>query len=75
MLGVHKVEGVVKNIYTESLSEDMFDLTENSNEKVKLCWNLTLQGNIKKRRIKYLQIKANLENGFEVDEEELGDDF
>ena len=75
MLGVHKVEGVVKNIYTESLSEDMFDLTENSNEKVKLCWNLTLQGNIKKRRIKYLQIKANLENGLEVDEEELGDEF
>ena len=75
MLRVHKVEGVVKNIYTESLSEDMFDLTENSNEKVKLFWNLTLQGNIKKRRIKYLQIKANLENGFEVDEEELGDDF
>ena len=75
MLGVHKAVGVVANIYSEPLSEDMFNLTENSNEKMKLFWNLKLQGNVKKGSIKNLQIKANLEIDFEEDEEELGDGF
>ena len=75
MLGVHKAVGVVTNIYGEPLSEDMFNLTENSNEKMKLFRDLKIQGDLKKGSIKNLQIKVNLDLDFEEDEEELGDDF
>ena len=37
MLGVHKAAGVVTNIYRKPLSEDMFNLTEKSNEKRNFC--------------------------------------
>ena len=53
----------------------MFNLTENSNEKMKLFWNLKLQGNVKKGSIKILHINGNLDIDFEDDEEQLGDDF
>ena len=53
----------------------MFNLTKNLHEKMKLFWNLKLQGNVKKGSIKNLQIKANLDIDFEEDEEELGDNF
>ena len=75
MVGVHKAVGVVTNIYGEPLSEDMFNLTENSNEKMKFFWNLKIQGNIKKGSIKNLQINRNLDIDFEEDEEELEDGF
>ena len=75
MLGVHKAVGVVTNIYGEPWSEDMFNLTENSNEKMNFFWNLKIQGNIKKGNIKNLQINRNLDIDFEEDEEELEDGF
>ena len=75
MLGVHKAVGVVTNIYSETLFKDVFNLTENLNDKMKLFWNLNLQGNVKKGSIKNLQIKANLDIDFEEGEEELGDIF
>ena len=75
MLGVHKAVGVVTNFYSETLFKDVFNLTENLNDKMKLFWNLNLQGNVKKGSIKNLQIKANLDIDFEEDEEELGDVF
>ena len=53
----------------------MFNLTENLQEKMKLFWNLKLQGNVKKGSIKNLHIKANLDIDFEEDEEELEDNF
>ena len=75
MLGVHKAVGVVTNFYSETLFKDVFNLTENLNDKMKLFWNLNLQGNVKKGSIKNLQIKANLDIDFEEGEEELGDVF
>ena len=54
---------------------DMFNLTENSNEKMKLFWNLKLQRNVKKGSIKILHINGNLDIDFEDHEEQLGDDF
>ena len=75
MLGVHKAVGVVTNFYSETLFKDVFNLTENLNDKMKLFWNLNLQGNVKKESIKNLQIKANLDIDFEEGEEELGDVF
>ena len=75
MLGVHKAVGVVTNFYSETLFKDVFNLTENLNDKMKLFRNLNLQGNVKKGSIKNLQIKANLDIDFEEGEEELGDVF
>ena len=75
MLGVHKAVGAVTNFYSETLFKDVFNLTENLNDKMKLFWNLNLQGNVKKGSIKNLQIKANLDIDFEEGEEELGDVF
>ena len=70
-----KLWELLQNIYNKPLPEDMFNLTENLQEKMKLFWNLKLQGNVKKGSIKNLHIKANLDIDFEEDEEELEDNF
>ena len=61
----------ITNIFGEVLSLDLYNFTENVNEKMQMFWDMITEGNpINKKKYEYLRIEENVNLDIDSDDTE-----